>query len=151
MMLQIFSASSNLFAQRHLVSSINFDRKIARCLADRQEVFCGDYYFALRNENAVDCPAVDDTGDAIAEVSPDNGVYNVSAQTGNVRQRWRLGVEQFHMNFPLPKKAREHSNTPATTCAVVFHIIRFRAAPCASAGQSISSQTHDSVHCRGSA
>lgn len=98
----------------HLLPAMHLDRKIAGTLADHDEMSCGDHYFALGNYQSVDCATVDDACNPIAEIASNDGIYDESLQAGDVREK-RLGIERFHLNFPL----HEAGNNPDACSARV--------------------------------
>lgn len=138
-------ASPNCHHQFHLMPFVHLGREVARGPADWHQVLSCDDNFALRNDNAIDCSAIDDAGNSAAQISSDYLIHDISRQADNVRQ-WRLGVEQTHNVIPQ-LEAGTHKNTSARNRPQDFRlteIFRFCAASCPVPKQELM---HFEVHC----
>src|SRR5258708_7414069 len=82
-----------------LMPAIHLYRELASAPADRHQVLSRDNNFALGDDDAVDCPAVDNAGDSAAQISSYDIVHDVSRQADNVRAR-RFSVDHTHLDGP---------------------------------------------------
>lgn len=115
---------------RQHLSAVHLQRKFVGAFANHDHMRCLDQDTAQRNNHAFLLPAVDDHGDSVAHVAPDHVVYPVRWQTGDVRQEWRLGIEQSHLIVPQ-HEAREQDNATVVSrqsYSCHFWEIRFRTA-----------------------
>lgn len=141
------SRSNHLGHVSHLLPALHIHSEVAGTSADHNQMPRSDYNFYLRHNHAVERSAIDDAGNSISKIATNDSVGDESLQAGAVRNE-RFGVEQFHVNFPLPKKAMEHSTTAATKRANSISYNRFRDASCHREKRcAVSMQlTHSRVH-----
>lgn len=90
-----------------LMPAVHLDREFAGRSSDRHQMLSCDHNLALRDEDATDCPAVDNAGDPASQVSADHVVHDVSRQADNVRAQ-RFSVVHSHSGSP-PHKVRSRS------------------------------------------
>lgn len=94
---------------RQLLPSMHLLREFVSPSSYRYQVRRSDDDFTLRNNHAVQLPAVDDACNSIPEVASNNGIDNEGLQAGCFRQKRRLSIEHSQVLHDFPRvRARNH-------------------------------------------
>ena len=113
------TASNRIHHGRDLLAPVHLDGEVARFSTDADEVNARDNHLALRHNQSVGLPAVDDAGNTIAKIATNDGVHDVGRQSDNVWDQ-RIGVDHAHDGYAPASfyPASTYSST-AESCSLV--------------------------------